>query len=113
MISSWRRLNAFTPPSPYSNGMLMSKRPIRQYAMSSARVVSRLDAHDILSATKKLRDLDEKSSSVFKPIPVDLCTTLYTSGSEINHSGSGLTLYISICYYSGLSIYRSGNQFTS
>ena len=52
MISSWRRWNAIWP-SPYSGGIAMPKRPIRQYARSSTRVVSRFAAHDMRCATLK------------------------------------------------------------
>ena len=50
MISSCSRRKAF-PSSPYSSGMLRSKIPYRQYAVSSIRVVVRLAAHDIFWAT--------------------------------------------------------------
>ena len=48
--SSCSRRNALSPPSPYSSGMLMSKIPMREYAISSARVVCLDAAQDILSA---------------------------------------------------------------
>ncbi|KAJ0284864.1 hypothetical protein Brms1b_009416 [Colletotrichum noveboracense] len=49
-ISSCSRVKALEP-SPYSSGMLMSKIPSMQYAISSTREVLRHDSHDILSAT--------------------------------------------------------------
>jgi hypothetical protein len=42
------------PFSPYNKGMLMSKIPSRQYAVSSIRVVSLFDAQVILSAIENL-----------------------------------------------------------
>lgn len=44
------RVKAFLP-SPYYSGMLTSKIPHRQYAMSSTLIVSLRAAHDILLAT--------------------------------------------------------------
>jgi len=44
------RVKAFLP-SPYHSGMLTSKIPHRQYAISSTLVVSLRAAHDILLAT--------------------------------------------------------------
>lgn len=50
MISSCSRIKTFVPPSPYSKGIFTSNRPIRQYAISSGRVVLRCEAQNIFSA---------------------------------------------------------------
>ena len=50
MISSCSRRNAFSS-SPYKRGMLTSKMPSKQYAISSMRVVARFAAQDIFWAT--------------------------------------------------------------
>jgi hypothetical protein len=50
--------------------MLTLNMPIRQYAISSARVVFLLDAHDIFLATKKSRDVGEKSVIALALMPV-------------------------------------------
>lgn len=46
IISFWSRRKALSP-SLYNNGILTLNRPIKQYAVSSGRVVLRLAAHDI------------------------------------------------------------------
>ena len=54
-LKSWNWLRdgltikAFSP-SPYINGMLTSKIPSKQYAISSSRVVTRREAQDIRCA---------------------------------------------------------------
>src|SRR5438045_3497178 len=49
-ISSWSLMNAFRP-SPYNKGMCTPNMPIRQYAVSSSRVHTLLEAQFILVAT--------------------------------------------------------------
>ncbi|KAG9308986.1 hypothetical protein JVU11DRAFT_11290 [Chiua virens] len=63
MMTSINRWNAQVP-SPYAIGRFTSKIPMREYAISSVRVVVLLDAHDILSRMRLVPGLKSRRSEV-------------------------------------------------
>jgi len=79
MISSWS-LRKARSPSPYKSGMFMSKRPKRQYAISSFLVVVRSEAQDILSPTRARRNSTRSAPRYMTGIDVRylMCTANVT-----------------------------------
>jgi hypothetical protein len=74
MISSCSLIKALVP-SPYSRGMLTSNIPIKQYAISSTRDASHVDAHRIRCAIFTL-STEVFPSKTFLSIPKHLAIAL-------------------------------------